>query len=460
MNEEKTERTKDLPKGIRIRTISIWIVASTILVSVLILFGIRSVMNHYHELIDMTNEYIHSQNDIMNMSLGSHYLTEQTRFYVITGDSAYAHAYFTEAEVTKRRENALQEMSEYLEGIDDASLNLLADALELSNELMDVEIHAMKLIALSTDTDLTALPSKIQDYPLPEEELLLTPQEKADAAYQLVFGPAYIEMQQKIENQLQSVSDSVISVCSRRQENSHASMSRVLNHQLIYTLLVVVLVVLAYVMIAVLILKPIRLYINSIENNDSLEITGAYEFRYLAITYNNIYEMAAAQHNMLRKKAENDALTGLLNRASFEQMKTRFCDISQPFALLLIDVDVFKSINDNYGHEMGDKALIKVANLLKENFRSTDHVFRIGGDEFAVMMTPVQPDNQTIISEKIDNINHTLQNPTGDFPKYSLSVGIAFSDNGYNDELFRQADQALYHTKENGRCGYTFFTSQ
>lgn len=458
MSEEKTERRKDLPRGIRIRTISIWIVASTILVSVLILFGIRSVMSHYHELINMTNEYIHSQNDIMDMSLGSRYLTEQSRLYVITGDSTYADAYFTEAEVTRRRDNALQEMSAYLEGTDDASLNLLADALRLSNELMDVEIHAMKLAAVSVNADLTTLPSKIQDYPLSEEESQSDPQQKADAAYRLVFGPAYIEMQQKIGNQLQSVSDSVILVCSQRQENSHASMNRVLNQQLFYTLLVVALVVLAYVMIAVLILKPIRLYINSIENNDALQITGAYEFRYLAITYNNIYEMAAAQQSILRRKAENDALTGLLNRASFEQMKTRLRDLSQPFALLLIDVDVFKSINDTYGHEMGDKALIRVANLLKENFRSTDHVFRIGGDEFAVVVTPIQLENQNIISEKIDNINHALQNPAGDFPKYSLSVGIAFSSDGYTDELFRQADKALYHTKENGRCGYTFFT--
>ena len=169
--------------------------------------------------------------------------------------------------------------------------------------------------------------------------------------------------------------------------------------------------------------------------------------------------MAAAQQSILRRKAENDALTGLLNRASFEQMKTRLRDLSQPFALLLIDVDVFKSINDTYGHEMGDKALIRVANLLKENFRSTDHVFRIGGDEFAVVVTPIQVENQNIISEKIDNINHALQNPTGDFPRYSLSVGIAFSSDGYTDELFRQADKALYHTKENGRCGYTFFTT-
>ncbi len=460
MNEQKSENTKkNMPKGIRIRTLSIWIVVSTILVSVLIIFGIRRVMIQYHELTGMTNEYIHSQNDVMDMSLGSRYLTEQTRLYVITRDSTYANAYFTEADVTKRRDNALQEMAEQLKGSDDTSLNLLADALALSNELMDVEIHAMKLAALSVNADLGALPTKIQDYPLPDEELRLTLQEQEDMAYQLVFGPAYREMQQKIERQLSNVTESVISVCANRQESSMDAMNQVLKHQFFYTLLIVLLVILAYVMIAVLILKPIHLYIHSIENNDALEITGAYEFKYLAITYNNVYEMAAAQQNMLRQRVENDALTGLLNRAAFEQIKIKLCEKPEPFALLLIDVDVFKSINDTYGHEVGDKALIHVANLLKDSFRSTDRVFRIGGDEFSIIMTQIQPASKNIISEKIDNINQILQNPKEEgFPKFSLSVGITFSEGGYHDDLFRQADKALYQTKENGRCGYTFFT--
>ena len=76
---------------------------------------------------------------------------------------------------------------------------------------------------------------------------------------------------------------------------------------------------------------------------------------------------------------------------------------------------------------------------------------------FAVIMEKVQQDKPQIISDKIDKINCILQHPQGDLPKYSISVGIAFSTEGYNDELFRQADEALYHTKENGRCGYTFY---
>ena len=210
-------------------------------------------------------------------------------------------------------------------------------------------------------------------------------------------------------------------------------------------------------MIAVLILRPIKIYVNCIQNNNLLEITGAYEFKYLAATYNNVYEMSQEQQDMLRQKAERDALTGLLNRQAFEHLKEKLKEATKPVTFMLLDVDVFKAINDNYGHEMGDQALIKVANLLEENFRKDDYVIRIGGDEFAVIMEKAGSDEKETISSKIEKINEILQNPQDDFPKYSLSVGVAFSEQGYKDELFRQADEALYCTKKNGRCGYTFY---
>lgn len=211
-------------------------------------------------------------------------------------------------------------------------------------------------------------------------------------------------------------------------------------------------------MIAALILRPIKIYVNCIKNNNFLEITGAYEFKYLAATYNNVYEMSLAQQNMLRQKAERDALTGLLNRQAFEQLKEQLHNVPKPIALLLIDVDIFKSINDTYGHDMGDQALIKVANLLASNFRRADYVIRIGGDEFAVIMEKIRADKEQIVSYKLDEINWALQHPQEEnFPKLSISVGVAFSEQGYHDDLFRQADQALYKTKENGRCGHTFY---
>ena len=101
MNHTMSEQNKNSTlRGIRIQTLSFWIVACTLVVAVLIGLGIVDVLNECRDLVNMTKEYILTQNDVMNMSLGSDYLTEKARQYVITQDPRYADAYFTEADVT------------------------------------------------------------------------------------------------------------------------------------------------------------------------------------------------------------------------------------------------------------------------------------------------------------------------------------------------------------------------
>ena len=455
--ETATKNKSGTLRGFRIRTISLWLVGATLLVSILMGIGIVRVWNKHQKLAVMTKEYILAQEEAKNLLLGSNYLTDQVRLYAVTGDYSYAKAYFTEAEETRRRDRALDSLEEHLHEKDSEAIELSRQALELSNELMNHEIHAMKLVALAAGEDMEEIAPGISAYPLSPEELAYTDQKKRETAAELVFGKEYRDMKQQIEEKMSMVTETVIAFCEKEQEESEISMQEALIRESIYTAIVVILVLFSYVMIAVLILRPIRIYVNCIKNNNFLEITGAYEFKYLAATYNNVYEMTLEQQNMLRQKAERDALTGLLNRQSFEQLKEQLRNSSDTIAFLLIDVDVFKSINDTYGHDVGDQALIKVANLLDENFRRGDYVMRIGGDEFAVLMGKMDPRNKQTISEKIDLINDRLQHPEGDFPKYSVSVGVAFSANGFHDELFRQTDQALYHTKENGRCGYTFY---
>lgn len=458
MNENRPADNKESTlKGLRIQSLSLWMVGATIVVSLLIGSGIVDAMRHHRDLADVTQKYILTQNNVKDLLMGTDYLTEQARFYVVTGDCGYAEAYFREADVDRRRDGALEEIRNNLQGHDDNALRMSEEALDLSNELMDLEIHSMKLAALAFGEDIDGLAPEIRDYSLTEEEMALSVQEKSQAAFRLIFGPEYSGEKRKIEEKLEGVSESAIAICSAQQVTSEMGMRSALIRQGVYTVLIVLLVVLSYIMIAVLILRPIRIYVNCIKNNHVLDITGAYEFKYFAATYNNVYEMSLEQQDVLRRKAECDALTGLLNRQAFEQLKQQLHGIRMPIALLLIDVDVFKSINDTYGHEVGDQALIKVAQLLSQSFRTADYVLRIGGDEFAVVMEKMQSEKKQIISDKIDKINWELQHPVGDFPKYSVSVGAAFSENGYEDEIFRQADRALYHTKENGRCGYTFY---
>lgn len=464
MTEEKKtglpeEKNTGALKGFRIQSLSLWLVAFTLIISVLIGIGIVQVMKDYYELAQRTREYVFAQEDARDLLFGSNYLTDQARLYAVTKDHVYAEAYFTEVHESRRRDLALEALEVHLRGRNEDALNTSKEAMELSNALMVLEIHSMKLAALSSGEDMGSLAREIQDYQLTEEELSWTAQQQADASIELVFGEEYRTMKGQIEAKMSDVTRSVIEICERDQAESEGTMKNALIRQSIYTVLVVILVIFSYIMIAVLILRPIRIYVNCIKNNNFLEITGAYEFKYLAATYNNVYEMTMEQQNMLRKKAERDALTGLLNRQAFEQLKSQLRISSEPLAFLIIDVDVFKSINDNYGHDVGDQALIKVARLLDENFRKVDYVLRIGGDEFAVIMEKTGPDKKPIIRSKIEAINEILQHPEDEavFPKYSVSVGIAFSEKGFYDDLFQQTDQALYHTKENGRCGYTFY---
>ena len=215
--------------------------------------------------------------------------------------------------------------------------------------------------------------------------------------------------------------------------------------------------VMVFLMIIFLIVKPLQVYVNCIKEEKLMEITGAYEFKYLALTYNDIYELNAANRVLLRHRAEHDSLTGVMNRGAFQQIREVLRVKQGPLALLLLDLDRFKRINDGWGRPMGDQILKKVAKLLQESFRATDFLARLEGDVFAAILTDVDPGQQEMIEKKILAINDVLLNPTDGLPPVSLSVGGAFSDSGFNDSLYGHAGTALHHMKANGRRGCRFY---
>jgi diguanylate cyclase (GGDEF)-like protein len=87
-------------------------------------------------------------------------------------------------------------------------------------------------------------------------------------------------------------------------------------------------------------------------------------------------------------------------------------------------------------------------------------VARIGADEFGVILTECSSSVAHVINQKVDRINQKLQNQDNDLPCVSLSIGMAFSDSGFSDDLFHNADDALYKVKEHGRCGFCFYNPQ
>ncbi len=177
---------------------------------------------------------------------------------------------------------------------------------------------------------------------------------------------------------------------------------------------------------------------------------------YYMFFQSKLYQIQNAKEKF---KAEHDALTGLMNREAFNRYTDKYYNSNDAILLLLIDIDMFKTINDTYGHETGDYTLIRVSQLLKNTFRKSDYIFRIGGDEFAIIIT--LPEDTFItkeITKKLSEINKQLLDKDNDLPPVSISTGISFSDAGYTKKLFEQSDRALYHTKNTLRGGCTVYS--
>ena len=241
-------------------------------------------------------------------------------------------------------------------------------------------------------------------------------------------------------------------------QDQKAQISQALNAQLsglrmtVYALLF--LFALMWVINYLLMVRPMRKLTANIQNDEPLEDIGAQELRRVVESYNAMYRRNHEKTMHLLRVAQTDALTGLLNRGSYDKLLEE-CDTET--VLVLIDVDLFKDVNDTYGHEMGDKVLKRVATSVAEHFRATDYACRIGGDEFAVIMTETANVTRTTIQAKIDAMAHDLRYEENGVPAASLSVGAAFGrELQDNKSLYQAADEALYESKRNGRNRLSF----
>ena len=205
-----------------------------------------------------------------------------------------------------------------------------------------------------------------------------------------------------------------------------------------------------------LVITPLLNAVTQIQQEHPIPIKGSKEFRFLASTYNRMYSINEAHKEKLIYEARHDQLTGLYNRYGYEEL-LKTID-TESIALLLIDVDKFKTINDTYGHDVGDNVMAHVADVIKGVFLQEAYICRIGGDEFAIIIIQEDSISKEIISERIKRINESLSNTPKDFPPTSISVGVAFgNDPDSTGDLFKDADIALYRAKENGRHDCVFY---
>ena len=201
--------------------------------------------------------------------------------------------------------------------------------------------------------------------------------------------------------------------------------------------------------------------IQSLKSNTYFEATTQYFFRPSATPFIDAQKKAEQE---LKYIAFHDVLTGLANRKQLElsfDFALAYAKRHQTkIAILFMDLDCFKQINDNYGHDVGDFLLAETARRLKESLRSIDIIVRLGGDEFIIVLT------ELIDVEQVPNITKKIlssiaKQMTIKYHDISItgSIGISLYPDDSHDliTLMKQADEALYRVKLEGRNNFQFF---
>jgi diguanylate cyclase (GGDEF)-like protein len=156
--------------------------------------------------------------------------------------------------------------------------------------------------------------------------------------------------------------------------------------------------------------------------------------------------------------ASTDALTGLHNRRAFLALANneweRFQRYGRPLSMLMVDADHFKSINDNFGHDVGDKVLAQLASHCSDARRGSDIVARLGGEEFAILLPETDLASAALVAEKLrSSIGAQTVEVDGTNIAITVSIGVAVAKRSISDldDLIKRADMALYAAKRGGR---------
>ena len=439
--------------GVSLRTLFICIIIFAVIISAVMVYFTFHLSRTFAGLSDATEEYIDLEKAAYELMDASDYLTEKVQRFTIDGNTQYMDEYFIEADQSKHREDALEKMS--LEENSAEAFSLLQEAMRQSLELMKQEYYAMRLVVEAKGY--TDYPAVLDDYTLSAEDAALSSEDKMRRATELVLGDSYYEVKDLIRANMKDSLDSLEELTRSAEQGAMDDMKTEL---IIFRIAIVIQTLGILLMIWLtsrLGISPVLQAVDRIKDNETIPEIGANEFRYLARTYNKMYRVYKRSVERLNYKASHDVLTGVYNRSGYELLISGL-DLSSTY-FLIFDIDDFKLINDNHGHEMGDKALKKTAQVIKNNFRADDYVCRIGGDEFVVFMVHADPENKKLIESKVNQINLELADDSDGVQAFSVSAGASHGHMAADaTALFNQADKALYVTKRNGKKSCNFYT--
>ena len=435
-------------RGISMKVLNICFLVLAVILSVVLFIVVNRTDEIYKETHEITQNLINARDFSDDVVEASDYLTEQVRSFAVTGERVYLDNYFREIDETKRRDKALQMLDKNSENKE--AFSELEDAIRESKILEEQEYYAARMAIEGFGYDVSEFPETIQEHHLKEEDLSLSQDEKKRKAIELLFNDRYQERKETIRTHTKGCLDRLLDDMHQTQNMEAEKLQRYVFFGHLISFILLVIILLMVLLTSLLIITPISKAVKLIREEKDIPPGGAYEMRFLAKNYNLMYNTHVQSKKKLNFEANHDKLTGLYNRRGYDfLLKNTDLETS---ALMIIDLDKFKEINDHYGHAMGDKVLKRVGDAIFTTFRSDDYVCRIGGDEFAVIMIHLGPALINLVRMKYETMSKKLAEPMDGVPSVTISTGVAFGEYRIGaSALFKNADRALYNAKESGR---------
>lgn len=437
--------------GVRLRIMNYVTGGLALGIAVLMLTATFLAVGGYNSLQDTTEIFIECRESATDIQEASDYLTEHVRYFVGSGMRQYLDLYFKEAKETQRREKGLETLGKYFSGTE--LYDDLKNAVEGSYSLMETEYYAMRLRLETIDgVNLSEYPAEVSGVSLDPADLARSREDQTDLSRKLVYDEEYEVKKDEITRQINKCLEGLENNLREQKAAQTAEVHVLVVLERVLIVLTATTVALLVILTSLMVFHPLIRAERLIRSEKMLPAEkGSYEYRFFAATYNKMFEASRESKERLAFKASHDYLTGIFNRSGLDRYLDRAARGRN--ALVLVDLDGFKQINDANGHDVGDKILQRLSEKLSSVFRADDRICRIGGDEFAVIMWNAGAESSGMIREKVAAINAEMRLPTDDVPSASISVGVAFGGEGTGRDLFRHADRELYRVKRAGGCG-------
>ena len=446
---QKTDETRRVLHPLRIRTVGTIAAIISVIISFAALIMLARVSDAFNVSQKIHSNYTEYSRVTSELVTCSDKLTSLARLYVATGDEADLTDYAEQISTLEQNTDQVSALKDILGGT--KAYTSLFDASAEANSVAKREMRAVVLAAQAYKVK--ELPRELRDITISDEQAKLSSDEKLDVASELLIGEQHRIGKDIIVSRVNNSTASMVELMRDAEATSTDRLDGLFGG--LRTIIIVLLLIILITLFANfrLIIVPMIRYAQNIRDGVKLTQSGASELRLVTEAYNAMYEDLISKNQMLTYKAEHDPLTDVWNRGMYDKL---LADDDGIVAILVIDIDYFKQVNDTYGHQAGDAILKKVAGTLAESFNDDAQVCRIGGDEFSLVITNPQI-SRSDIEWRIGLIRAKLAEPSPDASAITLSVGVAFYSSMTNTrDLYRAADEALYRVKAAGRNDIAF----